>query len=200
MAKRFRTLEGALKYITVGLGTPTATTTPPVGSPLEKYKTYKNSVKAGLYPRGVDSLPESYSKKVILPFYFKETNIFYYQKLSERSFKALAVSGFPVVEADFNWGDPATDIVTGKATGYKSARAIVLDKVTAAERGSITPTDSKITGLKYKKGSTAAWTYPFGDKKAAKVGYRDVASVLIAKSSADYLVRTMGEQEPSLTN
>jgi hypothetical protein len=159
MGKRFSRYAFALKAIKVG--TSDAPATADTDSPLGKYQKWRKGDVTLEYPRADESLQKAMIPVAIRPFGlpFNDTT-FARVTISKRTSDNSTAND---VEAKCNIVTDATKIPDNKMIGFLPARATVRKLVA----GDGTAETSKITGVKYKKKTSASYTLPYGQKTAA---------------------------------
>lgn len=181
MAKRFKNLDAALKYLRAPSATAgTAPVNAPAGSQLAEYQEFKSGKKTVTYNRDAESRPgnlgEAYIKAFALPA--ADTKVFLVD-FSNRAKTAIANTG--VTNALLGHADDSPE--ASRAYGYTPARATII--LIAAGEGTTTP--SKITGKPYKKKNNNTYTYPFGRATANPTYSEQKGAILnaVAKSNTN---------------
>jgi hypothetical protein len=172
MAKRFKNLDAALKYLrTPGAGADAIGPDAPAGSQLKKYQDYKAGKIKVSYPRTSTSNPGQLDEVAVKPFGLPSTTTArYIVGISRRAKADIAESGLNADALNVS----LTDLPEGstRVIGFTPATATV--RIITGTTG--TPTPSKITGNSYKKKTAKSYTYPFGSDA-------DAASYSAAKSA-----------------
>ncbi|MEC4896394.1 MAG: hypothetical protein SAL07_25845, partial [Oscillatoria sp. PMC 1051.18] len=154
MPKRFSRLNYALKTLknpNADAGDPAPN--PPAGSILEKFNTrYARNI---VYQRDTNSRPGNLLEVVINPFGKKiNADGANRRKVKFSSRASTALDATIKNKANFITG---ADAGGDEVRGFIPAKAIITNYT-----GNGTPTDSKITGIKYLKRDSNSWTMPFG--------------------------------------
>lgn len=159
MTKRFSRYAFALKVIKAGTSDTPATAD--ANSPLGKYQKWRKGDVKLEYPRAAESLQKAMLPVAIRPFGLPNApaNLFRVT-ISKRTQDNTTANS---VEAKCNIIITADDIPPNKVIGFLPAR-VSLRKLSA---GDGTDETSKITGVKYKKKTSASYTLPYGQKDAA---------------------------------
>lgn len=155
MAKRFKNLDSALKYLSPRGSDGESTSDAPVGSQLRYYQDWKSGKRAIEYgDRDTNSLPKNLLRVAVKPFAFGSADAKeYIVDLSQRAFEKRGDAGITVEILGANANvEGATTVVN-----FKPAKAIV-----NVPTSSKTPAESKLTGRKYKKRGSSSYTFPFG--------------------------------------
>ncbi|PAX60043.1 hypothetical protein [Brunnivagina elsteri] len=174
MAKRFKSLNAALKYLRAP-GAGGTTTTPvnaPAGSQLAEYQEYKSGKKVITYTRDAASKPGQLDEVKILPFAEAATSTdFLLVSFSKRASGQFSATGLTALKLNHRTtGDGAN------AIGFTPARATVTIAATTA--GTSTP--SKITGRTYQKKNNNSYTFPFGQGESTLVSYKAVKADILS--------------------
>lgn len=179
MGKRFKTLDGALKYLR-STSDDAGTTNPdaPAGSQLRLYQDYKSGKRTVEYTRAAGSKPGSLDSVVVKPFAFAAADTtLYIVPYSARVKSSLTATGLSLDTLG------SSEELTNGIDAY----GFIPAKVTVSVRsGTTTSTpDSKLTGKKYtKKGTTATYTLAFG-RTTGNPSYSEQKAALLAAVTAD---------------
>jgi hypothetical protein len=177
MARRFKTLDAALKYLRTGDDANAAIPDAPAGTPLKLYQDWKAGKRQVSYTRESTSNPGSLDEARIKPFGLPTTDTtLVLVDISKRSLDAIQRTGLAVTDLNI--------IATGDANriyNFTPARATV--NVGAAAGGDGTLETSKITGKKYKKKASDSFTFPFGRGTGEDAAYVSAKSDILGKVS-----------------
>lgn len=183
MAKRFRALERALKYIQ----SPTSVTPvdAPTGSALRLYQDWKGKKRTITYERDTNSNPDKILRVAVNPFAYEPeaTNlaiVAYSQRASTAGVATSMASS----------GNITLEVPEGAQNlkGFRPAKATVF--IGTGSTGG-TPEPSSITGIKYKKRPGTSYSFPYGcsstDKRESEVRKKiRIALKTVANSSVSF--------------
>ena len=159
MGKRFKVLEGALKYLATSDDAPNPQA--PAGTPLRRFQEYKSRERLISYDRAADSMPEELLKVMINPFGepFEDANK-YIVDLSKRVNDATPINVFKVPAGIIEAVTPEANLVKG----FIPAKCTISIPDTGRDDNNAT---SKFTGVKYNKIGKRSYTFPYGASDAS---------------------------------
>ncbi len=176
MPKRFNNLKSALKYLNPRGTDGESTSEAPAGSQLRYYQDWRAGKRAVEYgDRDAGSKPGDLKRVTVKPFAFAATDTKeYIVDLSTRAENNITAAGISLTALGIK-KDVSDGVVVAN---FKPAKVIIAVIGTTS-----TPSESKLTGRKYKKKNASSYTYPFGRTSGQSV-YSDMVSVTLNTAEA----------------